>query len=225
MRDILLVDLDDTLLDFSKAEKEALEKVLDVYGIENNKINHQKYYEINRSYWKKYELHEIERELLLSKRFEDFFHLFDKEVDGNKVNELYFFYLSQGAYLINNALEFCQKCKDNGYKLIIVSNGVGSVQKPRIEKCGLKKYFDRIYLSEEVGYNKPDIEFFTRVSFDYYQEERMVMIGDSLSSDIQGGKNFNIPTIWYNPNHLKSDLPDFEVDNLMDIFKILEEKL
>lgn len=53
----------------------------------------------------------------------------------------------------------------------------------------------------------------------------MVMIGDSLSSDIQGGKNFNIPTIWYNPNHLKSDLPDFEVDNLMDIFKILEEKL
>lgn len=225
MRDILLVDLDDTLLDFSKAEKEALEKVLVTYGIDNNEENHQKYYKINKDYWKKYELHQIKRESLLGKRFEDFFDLFNKKVDGDKVNELYFSYLSEGAYLIDNALEFCEKCKKDGYKLIIVSNGVGSVQKPRIEKSGLKKYFDRIYLSEEVGYNKPDIEFYTRVLLDYYQQERMVMIGDSLSSDIQGGINFNIPTIWYNPNHLKSDLPNFEVDNLMDIFKILEENL
>ena len=157
------------------------------------------------------------------KKKQDMIDLCVKYRDVLDGHELYFSYLSEGAYLIDNALEFCEKCKKDGYKLIIVSNGVGSVQKPRIEKSGLKKYFDRIYLSEEVGYNKPDVEFYTRVSFDYYQEERMVMIGDSLSSDIQGGVNFGIPTIWYNYKHLESSLPDYQVDNLMDIFKILEE--
>ena len=87
----------------------------------------------------------------------------------------------------------------------------------------LKKYFEKVYLSEEIGYNKPDIEFYESILKEYPFKDRMVMIGDSLSSDIQGGINFGIPTIWYNYKHLKSTLPDYEVDDLMDIFKILEE--
>ena len=141
MRDILLVDLDDTLLDFSLGEKESLEKVLTHYGIENTLENHKKYYDINIKYWKMYELHQIEREKLLGLRFEEFFSLFNKKVDGDQVNDLYFSYLSNTHYLVKNSLEFCKKCEELGLDIIIVSNGVGKVQKPRIEQCGLKKYF------------------------------------------------------------------------------------
>ena len=223
MKDILLVDLDNTILDFDKAEEYALSKVFSKYEIINSKENQDKYYSINIEYWKKYELHLIEREQLLSQRFEDFFSLFGIKIDGKEVNDYYFSYLSQGCYYVKNSLEFLMKAKEMNMTILIASNGVGSVQKPRIEKSGLKKYFDKIYLSEEIGYNKPDIEFFNSILSDYPYKNRMVMIGDSLSSDIQGGKNFGITTIWYNPNHKESNLPDYQVDNLLDIFKVLEE--
>ena len=223
MKKILLLDLDDTLLDFTKGEEESLGKVLEYYKIENTLENRELYYSINKKYWRMYELHQIEREKLLALRFEDFFSLFNYEVDGNKVNDLYFSYLSQTAYLVPNALEFCEKCNELNLDIVIVSNGVGRVQKPRIKKSGLKKYFKKIYLSEELGYNKPDIEFFNSLSLENYSKNQLMMIGDSLSSDIQGGINFGITTIWYNPFHKESSLPDYQVDNLLDIFKILEE--
>ena len=223
MKKILLVDLDDTLLDFTKGEEESLEKVFINYGIVNSKENRELYYSINRNYWKKFELHQIEREKLLGLRFEDFFRNFNMKVDGFKVNELYFNYLGQTAYLIDHAEEFCKKCKELGLDIYIVSNGVGKVQKPRIEKSGLKDYFKNIYLSEEIGYNKPDIEFFESISLDGYSKENLVIIGDSLTSDIQGGKNYGITTIWYNPHLKESSLPDYQVTDLLDIFKILEE--
>ncbi len=224
MKKILLLDLDDTLLDFTRGEKESLEKVLLYYGIENTEDNHQLYYSINKRYWRMYELHQIEREKLLGLRFEEFFSHFNKDVDGLDVNKLYFSYLSQTSYLMPNALSFCQKCEELNLDIILVSNGVGSVQKPRIEKSGLKKYFKKIYLSEEIGYNKPDIEFFNSLSLEKFSKDQIVIIGDSLTSDIQGGINFGITTIWYNPEHKKSSLPDYEVDDLLNIFKILEEK-
>lgn len=223
MNKVLLLDLDDTLLDFTKGEEESLVKVLSYYQIENTKENKELYYSINKKYWRMYELHQIEREKLLGLRFYEYFSLFNIKVDGDKVNELYFSYLSQTAYLVPNALEFCKKCQELGIDIIIVSNGVGSVQKPRIEKSGLKKYFKKIYLSEEIGYNKPDIEFYNSLSLDNYSKSQLVMIGDSLTSDIQGGINFGITTIWYNPLHKNSSLPDYQVDDLLDIFEILEE--
>lgn len=223
MEKILLVDLDNTLLDFDKTENEALSKVLLHFNIEDNIENRNKYYDINVAYWKKYELHQIEREKLLGLRFVDFFSLFDLKVDGFLVNEMYFSFLSQNAYKIKNCEEFCKKCHELDYRIIIASNGVGSVQKPRLEKSGLLRYFDRVYLSEEIGFNKPDVEFFETILKDYPFKDKMVMIGDSLSSDIQGGKNFNVPTIWYNPKGNISNLPDYQVKDLLEIFKVLEE--
>lgn len=223
MRDILLLDLDNTILDFDKSEEFALLKVFEKYNIPNTKENQDKYYQININYWKMYELNQMDRDLLIIKRFEDFFSLFGINVDGKQVNDFYFSYLSKGADHIKDAEKFLLKCHELGYTVLIASNGVGSVQKPRIEKSGLKKYFNGIYLSEEIGYNKPDIEFYNSILIDYPFKGRMVMIGDSLTSDIQGGKNFEIPTIWFNPKHKNSSLPDYQVDNLLDIFKVLEE--
>ena len=117
MKDILLLDLDNTILDFSKAEHEALYKVLEVYNVENTKENHDLYYKINVEYWKKYELHLIDREVLLGLRFEDFFSHFNVEVDGKKVNDLYFSYLSSFAYFMPNCKEFCEECKKRNFKL------------------------------------------------------------------------------------------------------------
>ena len=105
MNKVLLLDLDDTLLDFTKGEEESLEKVLSYYQIENTKENKELYYSINKKYWRMYELHQIEREKLLALRFYEYFSLFNIKVDGDKVNELYFSYLSQTAYLVPNALK------------------------------------------------------------------------------------------------------------------------
>ena len=223
MRDILLLDLDNTILDFDKSEELALREVFNKYDIEDTKENRDLYYKINIEYWKKYEKHLISRDLLIGYRFNDFFKSFNKKVDGFEVNEFYFKHLSSYSFYMDRAEEFLKECQKRNYTILIASNGVGSVQHPRIEKSGLRKYFHNVYLSEEIGYNKPDIEFYESILKDYPFKERMVMIGDSLSSDIQGGVNFKIPTIWYNYKHLQSDLPDYQVDNLMDIFKILEE--
>ena len=223
MRDILLLDLDNTILDFDKSEECALKEVFIKYNIEDTKENRDLYYKINVEYWKKYEKHLISRDLLIGYRFNDFFKLFNKEVNGFEVNDYYFKHLSSYSFYMDKAEEFLKECEKRKITVLIASNGLGLVQNPRIEKSGLKKYFQKVYLSEEIGYNKPDIEFYESILVDYPFKERMVMIGDSLSSDIQGGVNFGIPTIWYNYKHLESSLPDYQVDNLMDIFKILEE--
>jgi YjjG family noncanonical pyrimidine nucleotidase len=224
MIDTLLIDLDDTILDFTAAEATSLKGVLIKYGIPVNEENVRLYENINRAYWERLEKKEVTRAYLLEQRFDDYFALFGKKINSKEVNDYYFSFLGQCGDVIDGSEEFLIKAKAQGFKIYIVSNGSKRVQYSRIEKSGLKKYFDQIYLSELINYAKPDINFFYALEKDTPNlKKRAVMIGDSLTSDIQGGINYGIPTIWFNPKQKISSLPNYSITRLDEVFTIIEQ--
>jgi YjjG family noncanonical pyrimidine nucleotidase len=221
MKKILLIDLDDTLLSFQKASNQALVNIFKMHNIPLSEENMKHYEEINQSYWERYERKEIDRDLILSRRFKDFFGEFGITTDGKNENEIYFKGLVEEVFYMDNAMDFLQKCKDLGMTILLASNGVNSVQIPRLKKSGIDKLLDGKYISELVGAAKPNIEFFNAIKKDYpNQEDQMVMLGDRISSDINGAKNANITTVWYNHRGEESDIPDYEIKNLMEFFSL-----
>ena len=144
---------------------------------------------------------EITRDQVLSLRFEEYFGDFGIKVDGAEVDKLYRSSLNESTYLIEGAIELLEQLKDQ-YKLYIITNGVAATQYKRLSASGLDKYFRGIYVSEEAGSQKPQNSF-----FEYCFEkmgrrdvENMLVIGDSLTSDIRGGNNAGIDTLWFNPH-------------------------
>ncbi len=222
MRNILLMDLDNTILDFSRSEREALTKTLERYNIKATDEFLEKYALINQKYWSLLERKEITREEILYKRFEEFFSTcFSTEIDGHEINKIYHDYLVNLGYPLPEAESFLKEAKTLGYKILIISNGSKSINPSRINASNLKDYFDEVYISEDQGYDKPDVRFFNNLLEKYPYKEQMVIIGDSLSSDIQSGINLGIPTIWYNPSSKTSDKPDYEIKSLKEIFNIV----
>ena len=197
---VLLFDVDGTLLDFDKAERIGIERVLTHFGVPATEDNVQKYHHLNKSYWQKLERGEITREQVLSLRFEDFFSDFGIKVNGAEVDGLYRQTLNESAFLLDGVMDLLNGLK-NCYELYIVTNGVAETQKPQQE------YFD--YCFEKMGRN--DVE-------------NMLIIGDSLTSDIRGGNNAGIDTLWYNPHHQENTAGvhvDYEADTLEKIGEML----
>lgn len=222
MRNILLMDLDNTILDFTRSEREALTKALEKYNIKATDELLERYASINQKYWTLLERKEITREEILYKRFEEFFLTsFSTKIDGYEINEIYHNYLVNLGYPLPESEAFLKKAKTLGYKIFIISNGSKNINPSRINVSGLKDYFDEVYISEDQGYDKPDVRFFNNLFKKYPHKEQMVIIGDSLSSDIQSGINLGLPTIWFNPTSKTSDKPDYEIKSLNEIFDIV----
>ena len=223
--EVLLFDVDGTLLDFDKAEEDGIEGLLKHYGVPVTAENKHKYHITNKRYWEMLERGEITRDRLLGQRFEEFFGEFGVQVNGNEVDALYRQYLNASAVLIDGAIDLFQSVKGK-YPLYIVTNGVAATQYNRLAKSGLDKYFDGIFISEEANAQKPQIAF-----FEYCFEkmgrrdvENMLIIGDSLTSDMRGGNNAGIDTMWFNPkgeeNHTEVHL-DYIVTTLDEIKEML----
>lgn len=223
--EILLFDVDGTLLDFDKAEEEGIEGLLNHFHVPVTEENKHKYHVTNKRYWEMLERGEITRDRLLGQRFEEFFGDFGIQVDGMEVDGLYRNYLNASAVLIDGAIELLEYLKGK-YPLYIVTNGVAATQYNRLAKSGLDKYFDGIFISEEANAQKPQMEF-----FEYCFEkmgrrdvENMLIIGDSLTSDMRGGNNAGIDTMWYNPhkaeNHSDVRL-NYIVTDLREIKKMM----
>ncbi|MBE5971701.1 MAG: noncanonical pyrimidine nucleotidase, YjjG family [Lachnoclostridium sp.] len=223
--EVLLFDVDGTLLDFNKAEEEGIEGLLKHFNVPVTAENKHKYHITNKRYWEMLERGEITRDRLLGQRFEEFFGEFGVQVNGNEVDALYRQYLNASAVLIDGAIELLESVKGR-YPLYIVTNGVAATQYNRLAKSGLDKYFDGIFISEEANAQKPQPAF-----FEYCFEkmgrrdvENMLIIGDSLTSDMRGGNNAGIDTMWFNPkgdeNHTEVHL-DYIVTTLDEIKKML----
>ncbi|MBQ3133161.1 MAG: YjjG family noncanonical pyrimidine nucleotidase [Clostridia bacterium] len=222
---IVLLDLDDTLLDFKKTEAAAVSQTLARFGIEPTPAVVQRYSEINQSLWKKLEKREITREKLLPHRFELLFAELAVNEDSNRVQAVYEKTLGTGHYFIDGAPELLQTLSKN-HALYLVSNGTASVQRGRIASAGIEPYFRRMFISHEIGYNKPDIRFFEAcfAEIDRFDKSETIIIGDSLSSDMEGGRRAGIATCWFNPH--RHPLPDgvtvdHIVSNLADIPSIV----
>ena len=220
---IILFDADGTLFDFSQCEREAFREALSLSGASATEEMINDYKEINDSLWKALERKEIEREVLVFRRFEIFAEKYNIDLDSKKMANDYVACLGKKTYLIDGAKELLQTLYGK-VRMYIVTNGIERVQSSRFEISGLSKYFDGIFISEAIGVNKPDVKFFERVAerIDGYEKDKSIIIGDSLSSDIAGGMAFGIDTCWYSPEG-KTALcaPTYTVTDLGDIPAIL----
>lgn len=194
----ILLDIDDTLLDFQANERESFINVLKDYGYKNAEDYLPVYKQINDRLWKEYEQGIIEKPEVLNTRFSKTMKEFGIEVNGKEWESKYRSYLNEGAQMIEDAEEICQWLKSK-YRLFIISNGVAQTQRKRLKASGLDKYFEQVFVSEEVGAQKPSKEFFSYVEnhIPGFDKSRALIVGDSYSSDIQGGLQYGIDTCWF----------------------------
>ncbi|MBQ7344186.1 MAG: YjjG family noncanonical pyrimidine nucleotidase [Clostridia bacterium] len=222
----VLFDLDDTLLDFKRSEAEAIRHTLREIGIEPTDEVVSLYSRINRSCWAKLETAEWTREEVLHNRFDMLFEALGVSGDARATQKLYEYRLSLGAYYIDGAKEMLDEIHGK-YRLYLATNGIVNVQTRRLRDSGIEKYFEDIFVSEKIGYNKPDKRFFDyafeRIP-DFVRDET-VMVGDLLTSDIKGGINAGIKTVYFNPKGIKNDTgitPHYEIATYGELIKLLE---
>ena len=154
MYKILLIDLDNTLLDFDLAQRKALVKTLEKYGVEPSNENVELFRKINTFYWEEYEKGNITKPELLVRRFDEFFSIFKLKRDCEEANTSFLLELSYGSDIIENADVVLEKLFSK-VDIYAVTNGVYNTQKRRVEESGLRKYFSDIFVSEKIGYQKP----------------------------------------------------------------------
>lgn len=223
----VLFDLDDTLFDFHKAEKIALTKTLVHFGIDPTEETLALYSTINAAHWKRLELGEISREEVKVGRYRELFETIGIECDPVKATAYYESMLAIGHYFMPGAPELLEELYRK-YRLYIVSNGTAKVQEGRIGSSGIAKYMDGIFISQILGANKPDKQFFDICFAEIpdFSLSETVIIGDSLSSDIKGGINAGITTVWFNPKGIENDSdikPDYTIKELSEVPGLLSQ--
>lgn len=221
----LLFDADETLLDFNSAQYDALTKLFLSHGFEINDAIREQYHILNTSLWKAYERGEIKREEILNTRFTKLFQTLGHSVDGIAFEKEYHKELNKGHKLIPGAIELLDQLKAT-HDLYIVTNGVADTQYKRLTASSLLPYFKEIFVSEVTGYQKPQIEFFQYVfeRIPNFNPSETIIIGDSLSSDMQGGINAGIDTCWYNRAGITNSLElpiTYEIQELRDLIPIV----
>jgi 2-haloacid dehalogenase len=199
--DVILLDVDNTLLDFTKSMQAALKETLEKFGVIYTDKIYARYNEINDNGWLRFERGEIEKGRMLIERFETLFAEIGLHIDCSTINDEYLTALSRYAFVLPGAKELCEALALN-HKLYIVTNGTKIAQNGRLADSDLLQYMSGVFISEEIGFQKPQKQFFDYVfnAIENTNTERMIILGDSLSSDIQGGINAGIATCWYNPN-------------------------
>ncbi|AYW46182.1 YjjG family noncanonical pyrimidine nucleotidase [Tetragenococcus koreensis] len=221
----LLFDVDNTLLDFHDAEQQALKALFNELGVPLTPENETLYKTINQKRWEEHEKGNLTSDEVVNGRFGLFFERLGKKVDSVKTEQRYRQFLNQGHKRIGNSLEIIRDLSAKA-DLYVVTNGLANTQFQRLTDAKLYPYFKDIFISEQAGFQKPMIEFFDYVftQAPHLQKEETVIIGDSLTSDIQGGKNAGIDTIWFNPIAAAADAkikPTFQISRLEDIYDVL----
>lgn len=201
--DFVLLDADNTLFDFDRAEHEALKRALEERGYPFNGDTEALYLSINRALWEAFDRGEAEQKWLVVERFRRLDAALGGSNDPEAFNADYLTYLGQGAYLLPGALELCRALKEAGCTLAIATNGVARVQHARMDACPLAGLIDGLFISEELGAQKPLPGFFQPMleRLGVTDKARCLMVGDNLGSDILGGLNAGLPTVWYNPHN------------------------
>ena len=224
----LLFDLDHTLLDFDAAEDVALSHLLKEEGVEDIQAYKDYYVPMNKTLWKDLELKKITKQELVNTRFAKLFAHFGIEKDGAYLAERYQFFLSKQGQIFPGVEDLLKKLIHQGFELYAATNGITFIQTGRLEQSGIAPYFKEIFISEQLHTQKPDASFYEKIGarIPNFDKNQTLMIGDSLSADIQGGNNAGIDTIWYNPHHLENKSlaqPTYEVDSYQALLEILDK--
>lgn len=215
-------DIDDTLLDFSWAENHAIHCTYEALGVMMTDEMYARYHRVNLEHWQAYERNEFTREEMLIHRHRQMFDEYGLDLDPVLCEKLYRKNLGIGHHFMPHVLEILDYMKPK-YRLFIASNGTAETQYSRLESAQIGPYFEDIFISERVGAFKPTPEYFERcfAQIPGFKKEEAVIIGDSLTSDILGGLNAGIQTIWFN-HYKKPGRPDIRPDR--EIHSLLELK-
>lgn len=224
----VLFDADNTLLNFDAAENKALAETLVNYGIEPDAETVQTYREINTELWKQLEKGQIRREKLMNERFTRFLKAINAAGNGAEMNRYYLEQLSTHPDLLgSNVLDVMRELSEVA-TLAVVTNGFDRVQNRRVQDSGLANYLEDVFVSEKLDSEKPSRKIFDAAlrSLGVENREHVLMVGDSLSSDIQGGLNAGLDTCWFNPNHAENPgkvCPTYEISNLEELYALVME--
>lgn len=221
----LLFDADNTLLDFDENERTSLTDTFRVFGIPFDEDTIRLYHGINLMYWKMLSEKKISKEELLIKRFATLFERIGVDADPVATENHYRTLLGKGCQVVPGALEVCRKLR-NDYRLYVITNGVASTQHSRLEGSGVAALMDGIFISDEIGYDKPDVRFFEHVqkSIPGFEKDKALVIGDSLFSDIRGGVDFGLDTCYlnvYNEKNTSEIKPTYEIQDIVELLKLL----
>lgn len=220
----LLLDLDNTLLDFNKAEAAAVKKVLARNGLPDSEEVVKTYSRINKSFWERFERGEIEKTEIYAGRFRKLLSVLGKEGNAEELSHEYGGYLSEGFFTVDGAFPILDYLKERGYKLYAATNGLSSTQYRRIKGSGLEPYFDAVFVSEDAGHQKPEKAYYDYIlaNIPEKNKKKILIIGDSQSSDILGGINAGIAACWFNPTGDKPRYSSkYEIKALSELKEIL----
>lgn len=229
---IVLLDADDTLLDFAKSEREAIITTLEEFSLPVTERIVDRYVKINQHCWKLLETGRITREYLDRLRFDMLFEEFSIEgKDSVAAGAAYRRHLTEKGYVLHGCIEFLTGISKK-YRLFLVTNGTESTQIVRLKTAGIDGFFEQKFYSEQIGCAKPYAGFFDYVfsHIKNFDKARTVLVGDSLSSDISGANNAGIIGIWFNPKGLVNDskaVPDYTVagyDELLALLTVLSKE-
>ncbi len=220
---VLVIDLDNTLLDFDVMEKESFIKTLDENCIPYGLDFFDDYKNINTKLWQDLEKGLIGKKELRKRRFEILFNKHNIEFSADKFNDLFIEKIKEKPVFIDGAIEFLNYVKDN-YINILITNGFSDTQREKLKKLDISKYFDHIIISDEVGLAKPDLKIYEYMNslVGNIDKTKILAIGDSLTSDIKGGIDYGIDTLWFNKrSEDKKSNATYEATNLKEVMSLL----
>ena len=221
----VLFDADHTLFDFDKASEEALSEVLGEHGFDWQEGMYSDYKRINVQCWTEHEQGIIDRDTLVYERFRRYFQFMQLDLDPVATQQQYLRRLGSKPYLMPGADEI-MTLLEGRINLGYITNGMREVQRPRLEKIGWDLRFDVIVIAGEIGHSKPHAAYFAHVHGEIGSPEpaNVLVVGDSLTADIEGAAAFGYHTCWYNPMedtcHLRPG-PDYTITHLSQIRDIV----
>ncbi|MCH4009747.1 YjjG family noncanonical pyrimidine nucleotidase [Companilactobacillus sp.] len=224
---IILFDLDSTLLDTEKNAEKALHEmsIASSFAFDDSQIAY--WHVLNNNLWQQFEDKQITRQELLDQRFARYFEHFGIDVDTSDFQDEYIQLFANEHELIPHAKELLADL-DSDHRMFVISNGTKFKQHAQISGAGIGDYFEKVILSEDIGFQKPDIRFFEEMEKQIPNANRsdMLIVGDSLTADIAGAVEANIDSVWFNPQNSQNKTnfePTYEVDNLLKIESILNK--
>ncbi|MCK4029067.1 YjjG family noncanonical pyrimidine nucleotidase [Streptococcus iners] len=224
----LLFDLDHTLLDFNQGEEVALTQFLEFMDVEDIEAFKAIYRPLNQGMWKELEKGLITKKELINTRFSKTFAHFGREVDGREMALRYQEFIGQQGQIFEGADLLLKELVDRGYQLYAATNGVTYIQENRLLNSPIQTYFKQVFISEQMGTQKPAADFYEKIAeqIGCFDMASFLMIGDSLTADIQGANNVGMDSVWYNPEQVSLTgpaQPTYTVSNYQQLLDILKE--
>lgn len=221
----LLFDADNTLFDFDQAERNAHLLLCRAHGLAFSEEGYQLYHKCNADLWRDFDRGLCTKEYLLVERFRRYLAITGERADPEALNRDHLRALGEGAMLLPGAEELC-RVLSRDHRLYLLTNAVASVQKTRFANSAIAPYFQGVFISEEVGVGKPDPAYFDYVfhAVPGLARDNALVIGDSLTSDIQGANNAGLPCYWFNPKGQPRPQGlriDYEIRTLEELYAIV----